>query len=1065
MNRIHFARLAGVVVSMVSLVIGAKAATPICAISLEGVNSSVTEGGTISGTIRRQVIDPSNCNPTNGISCASEFHVRLNFLPDANFLTNELSGWTYVIDHFEKVYYTPPGDTSFSITFLNNTNKQAHRTGTLYFTLSNGPPIQVVACLTQEVGITVYDDDSSIVTLNAVDSTAYETGRVPGTFMVSRSEITNYALVVNFSKSGTATYTNDYTLTGSGVTATNVTIPAGAYSATFNVVPYDDGVLEADETVTLTLLPGNYYTNAINYGGTVTIRDNDPSVSIVATDPNASESGHSGLFTITRTADTGAPLLVKYAITGTASNGVDYAYLSNSVTILAGESFATVTVAPIYDGIIEGTETVILTLITNGYQLTSASNATVNIADFDDNSRKTPVLGGGVDPGARYGRFSRGSGSDPTYQSFLIPLDFQQGIVLSNSAGNASTLFPGIGWSTSFNHYNATNTGSPIAFANPIAAFGNRVGGSSLYFNQPYRFGIYAGDPSPNYTNSSTYTNALRLKVYDRSNFSLIATTNFLIPNISNTNEWLAFLTNGYSKTVTAYGLTTTLSFNNGTITWDVLTGTSNYFDVAYHLSHTATSSSTQYVYQVELAGGTSAGWLVKDGSGNRAWSPLYTLEFEDRPAWRSLLLSRPQFFHQPLPPGYIGRSTEELLTNNPVVTNIVSVSNSPATYTNLDLSPELRRSPVLDKLVSDLGNDPILLANYVLNEIELTDAIDYNDSGVFSETSVNLGGVKRGALGTFLEGQGSPTEQCALLVYLLRKAGYPAVYQFPPHNGLQIVDARLSKLLRTQIRGAVNNDGTAYTTNQLIAVNYPWVATYIGTNWVHVFPWLKDTDVESGLDLYQFMPQQYDNALKWAKAYAYGDTNLLSLSPEDDSPLLIYPRFITKTLLENAPGVSVDDIGLKTWNRRHHFARWTDFPTPTSLTNFSIAVESLGDSSITNVSPALTNIFDTVSVEISSVNAPTKKVSTGDLRLAEIHNRRLVAWHTKVSSTQHTLTLSMDSFRTNITATKAFSSVQLTNNSNTNILVNLTTNVTLHSTNDLLTMTLINKRHRSLPM
>ena len=35
-----------------------------------------------------------------------------------------------------------------------------------------------------------------------------------------------------------------------------------------------------------------------------------------------------------------------------------------------------------------------------------------------------------------------------------------------------------------------------ISFNNPIVAFGERVGGTPLYFSQPYNFGIYAGDPA-----------------------------------------------------------------------------------------------------------------------------------------------------------------------------------------------------------------------------------------------------------------------------------------------------------------------------------------------------------------------------------------------------------------------------------------------------------------------------------------------------------------------------------------------------------------------------------------
>ncbi len=1011
-------------------------------VSVQGVFGTVQYGANIAATY------PAHAVPTTAVKY-SDYSETATF----SFTGANNTGFS-VLTNLDSATRT------FTIGIVDDAVIDGEKTiGLIFYSTSRNPVNPTTAT------VHILDDDF-IVSLKAVEPKAYEAGRARGQFVVSRNGGTAYDTVVNLTRSGTATFTTDYTLQVGGGNITDwVVIPAGNTTVTIDVVPADDGAPESQETVELDLAAGYYAVDQQAKDGVVNLIDNDPVLTIAATDASASESGDSGLFTISRTADTGKPLQVHYLITGTAGNGVDYSYLSNSVAILAGEAHTTVTVAPLKDLTTEAAETVILTLVTNGYVLGAVTNATVSIADFDDNSRTTPLIGGGINPAARYGRFTRGAaGASSVYHSFLIPIDFQQGVVLDNSGGNASTLFPGIGWSTSYNHYNATNPASPIAFSNPIASFGNRVGGSPLYFGQPYTFGIYAGDPSPQNTNTGTYATALRIKVYNQSNFSLVTTTNFPIPHLSNTNEWLPFLTNGYIKTVTTHGLTTTLSFNNANAAWSVSSSSGNYYDVAYHLTHTAATTTPKYIYLVELSGGTDQGWLVKATDNSRAWSPLYTIEFEDRPAWRSLLVKQPQFFHQPLPPGYLGRSAEELLTINPPVTNSVSLGGAPTNYLNLDHSPELRRHHALDELTADLGNDPLLLVNYVLNEIELTDAIDYNDNGVTSEISVNLGGVKRGALGTYLEGQGSPTEQCALLVYLLRKANYPAVYVFPPDNGLKLIDSRLSKLLRTQVRNAVDNQGKVYATNSLISVNYPWVATYIGTNWVHVFPWLKDTQVESGFDMYSFMPPQYDNALKWARGYAFGDTNILSVSPEDDSPLTVYPKFIEKMLRENAPGMSVDDLGIKAWNRRHYYSRWSDLPTPTSVTNVTIAVESLGHSSITNVSPALTNIFDTVSVEISSVADPSKKVSTGELRLAEIHNRRLVAWHEKVSASQHTLRLSLAAFRTNLTTQKAFSAVQLLVSTDTNILFNLVTNVTLLGTDDDLNMTLVNKRHRSLP-
>src|SRR5207237_1237364 len=110
-----------------------------------------------------------------------------------------------------------------------------------------------------------------------------------------------------------------------------------------------------------------------------------PTVTVAATDANASESGpDSGTFTISRTGSTGSALTVNYTLSGTAQNGSDYQQLATSVTIAAGASSATVTVTPIDDSQVEGNETVVLTLAANSaYTAGSPSSATVTIADND----------------------------------------------------------------------------------------------------------------------------------------------------------------------------------------------------------------------------------------------------------------------------------------------------------------------------------------------------------------------------------------------------------------------------------------------------------------------------------------------------------------------------------------------------------------------------------------------------------------------------------------------------------------------------------------------------------
>ncbi|MGH7989043.1 MAG: DUF6531 domain-containing protein, partial [Limisphaerales bacterium] len=228
--------------------------------------------------------------------------------------------------------------------------------------------------------------------------------------------------------------------------------------------------------------------------------------------------------------------------------------------------------------------------------------------------------------------------------------------------------------------------------------------------------------------------------------------------------------------------------------------------------------------------------------------------------------------------------------------------------------------------------------------------------------------------------------------------------------------------MLKFQVHGSFSEAGQLYTTNTLITVNYPWVAAYIGTNWVHIFPWLKDHQITEGLNLWDEMPTNYSSAYPWVKDYIYGKTNLLSLAMDDDNtPRVIFPRYLQQTLLQNHPGISVGDIGMDIYTRQHNYSRWQDFPTPTWVTNVSTSLESLTSSGITNISPTLTNIFDTVSVEIYSQTDPAKDIQTGDMRLVDLHNREFYIYQTATNNNQVKLSLILMPFRTNIVTQYSF--------------------------------------------
>lgn len=795
-------------------------------------------------------------------------------------------------------------------------------------------------------------------------------------------------------------------------------------------------------------------------------------VTVQATVPYAFGAGAGGpagpgQFTVARSyGATNVAVTVQLTVSGTAVAGTDYTGISTNVTLAANVMSSNLTVAVINTNL-SAAKTVVLTLLTNASYFSGLyTNAVVTLLPISDSTNSVP---------SPVGRYWRGSGSDPTYWSQVIPLDNETGVLYSNLNGNAGSLYQIQAWGSTNYHYNAANSLSQnnitnrIPFDNPIVAFGERIGGTPLYLNQEYNFGVYSGEPASPIWQPPYLISALYIQVYTRTNYGYGPTvgsyvgTIMIYPPISiYTNQWTNFVANGFQVTTSTnynasgavttndFGLRTTLT-TAPALSWG---GNLNY-GPGYILTHTASSQATNYYYIVDETGSPDGTNLMVIGAnGVASPSYLYTLEFEQRPPWRSVFLDQPHFDGSPLPPFYAGKTVAEMLTNTPPVTNVVNFA--PSAATNLDNSPELRRHPILDNFVASMGNDPIALANYVINQIDLTDPMDYSDDGNIAEQSINPGGVSRGALGAFLEKQGSPVEQCALLVYLLRQAGVPAVYEFPPRDGMKILDARLSRMLKFQVHGGYTEAGQLYTTNTMITVNYPWVAAYIGTNWVHIFPWLKDYEMNEGLNLWEYMPTNYSDAYGLVHDYIYGNTNLLSLAVDGDNTLrVIFPKFIQQTLLANHPGVSLDDIGMQIINRRHNYSRWQDFPTPTWVTNVSTPLENLTSSAIANISPTLTNIFDTVSVEIYSVANPAEDIQTGDLRLCDLHNREFyINQFTNGSNVQ--LNLILLPFRSSITNQLAFGN-------DTNLLSKEMLSLTLGASDDQLGVRFRYRRHRAL--
>ncbi len=263
--------------------------------------------------------------------------------------------------------------------------------------------------LTVQPGVAVTanidDDDSALSTTNIVTLTKVDDGKEPTDdvhFKVSFPAGVTSAVdtKIFYAVGGTAASGTDFTaLVG------DITIPAGSTSITFPVTVINDFIIEGTETLSLTptYATSTIINPAVNPGSAVVadIEDDDNTTTnntiLLSAVSNGGEPGTNARFkvsfptNITTTVDT----RVDYTIAGTATNGTDYSTLSGTVIIPAGSNSQFIDVQVIDDQIIEGTETVSLTLIsaTNSLNpiltVTPSSSISANITDDDNTGQIT----------------------------------------------------------------------------------------------------------------------------------------------------------------------------------------------------------------------------------------------------------------------------------------------------------------------------------------------------------------------------------------------------------------------------------------------------------------------------------------------------------------------------------------------------------------------------------------------------------------------------------------------------------------------------------------------------
>ena len=230
--------------------------------------------------------------------------------------------------------------------------------------ITSGDPDVALDTANSSATVSIANDDTAAVSLTKVNDGAEAAALISGKFRVTQTKVSSTDTVLSYTVNGTAMAGagNDYS-----PLAGTVTIPAGATTADIDVAVLNDEVVEATETVIVTLggvtssSPGITVDNA-NKTATVSITDDDTATVAIAKVSDGAEAAAPvpGKFRVTQTKVSSTDTVVSYTVSGTATPGAgnDYAPLSGTVTIPAGATTTDIDVSVLNDRLVETNETV-----------------------------------------------------------------------------------------------------------------------------------------------------------------------------------------------------------------------------------------------------------------------------------------------------------------------------------------------------------------------------------------------------------------------------------------------------------------------------------------------------------------------------------------------------------------------------------------------------------------------------------------------------------------------------------------------------------------------------------
>ncbi len=382
------------------------------------------------------------------------------------------------------------------------------------FTVTLGTPTNGVTVTGSPATGTITNDDTAEVSLdNTTDGTEDNLGSpIPGQLTVTQtatsSTNTNVSYIIT---GGSADEGVDFTaLSGT------VTILAGQTTGIISIPVIEDALVEGDETVDIEITGTDNADISLTGGtpnitATNTILDDDTAVVSIANTTNGAENNGStvtnGVMTITQSSPSISDTDITYTVEegSTATSTIDYTALSGTLTILAGDTETLITIPVLEDVIVEGDETVIVTL----------TNVTSGLATLDPSPANLTATNTIVDDDSVIVQFSQATGSDAENIGGNLPVLLILGTVTNATSVTVTDL--GTGNATSGVDYNFTSPqvinitagtyDGTLGTAIPVPTF-SIIGDAAVEPNETINLslGTPTGDASLGAQTTTTYT-------------------------------------------------------------------------------------------------------------------------------------------------------------------------------------------------------------------------------------------------------------------------------------------------------------------------------------------------------------------------------------------------------------------------------------------------------------------------------------------------------------------------------------------------------------------------------